>query len=55
MLNHNIVTQSDWLDARKVLLQQELALSKQQEAITQARSSMPWVKVEKVYDFESVR
>lgn len=52
MPNHQIVSQMEWLQARKHLLQQEMQLAEEQERITQARAGMPWVKVNKNYNFE---
>lgn len=50
--NPKIVTQADWLAARKDLLAREKALTRQYDAVAAARRSLPWVRVEKDYTFE---
>ena len=46
-----IVSQSEWLAARRELLAQEKALTHAREELAQARRELPWVKVEKDYRF----
>lgn len=46
-----IVSQSEWLTARKALLAKEKALTRAREELAQARRELPWVKVEKGYRF----
>ncbi len=53
MTDHAITSREDWLAARKELLQREKALSKERDAIAQARRELPWVKVETDYSFET--
>jgi predicted dithiol-disulfide oxidoreductase (DUF899 family) len=48
-----VVSQVEWLAARKELLKQEKEFTRQRDAISKARRSMPWVKVEKEYVFEA--
>lgn len=52
-LNHTIVPRSEWLAARKELLAEEKRLTRQMDAISAKRRALPWVKIEKVYRFES--
>jgi predicted dithiol-disulfide oxidoreductase (DUF899 family) len=47
-----IVSQADWLKARKKLLVKEKKLLRMQEALNAERRSLPWVKVTKPYMFE---
>jgi predicted dithiol-disulfide oxidoreductase (DUF899 family) len=47
-----IVSQTEWLQARKKLLEKEKAFSRQRDAIVAARRELPMVKVEKAYLFE---
>jgi len=52
-INHSIVTRSEWLAARKELLAEEKRLTRQMDAISAKRRALPWVKVEKDYQFDS--
>lgn len=51
MSTANIVSQEEWLKARKDLLAKEKAHTKAREELTAARMAMPWVLVEKDYRF----
>ena len=51
--NHNIVAPSEWLAARKELLAEEKRLTRQMDALSAKRRALPWVKVEKDYQFET--
>jgi len=51
--SHRIVSRGEWLEARRVLLDKEKALTRQRDALSDERRSLPWVKVEKDYVFES--
>ncbi|MGI9406359.1 MAG: DUF899 domain-containing protein [Hyphomicrobiaceae bacterium] len=48
-----IVSQEEWLKARLELLEKEKANSRARDELTRDRMSMPWVKVEKPYSFQS--
>jgi predicted dithiol-disulfide oxidoreductase (DUF899 family) len=50
--NHEVVSEKEWLEARKALLAEEKALSRQRDALSQRRRELPWVKVEKPYVFD---
>lgn len=50
--NHEIVSQNQWLEARKALLAEEKAFTRQRDALSRKRRELPWVKVEKPYVFE---
>lgn len=47
-----IVSQAEWLEARKELLAKEKELTRQHEDVIARRGAMPWVKVEKDYVFD---
>jgi len=51
-MQHPIVSQSEWLAARKALLAKEKEFSKARDRLSAARRELPWVKVEKNYVFE---
>jgi predicted dithiol-disulfide oxidoreductase (DUF899 family) len=49
---HAIVSQDEWLAARKALLAKEKEFSKTRDQLSAARRALPWVKVEKSYVFD---
>ncbi|MBT3533393.1 MAG: DUF899 domain-containing protein [Rhodospirillaceae bacterium] len=53
MTTRNIATREEWLAARKELLDREKALSREHDALAQARRALPWVKIEQDYVFET--
>lgn len=50
---HKVVSEKQWLAARKKLLVEEKKFSKLRDKLNQKRRDLPWVKVEKEYVFES--
>jgi predicted dithiol-disulfide oxidoreductase (DUF899 family) len=48
-----VVSQAEWLTARKELLKKEKELTRQKDAISAARRELPWVRVEKEYTFDA--
>jgi len=55
MTTHPIVTQEQWIQARRALLAKEKELTRQHDQIAQQRRELPWVKVEKNYTFDTPR
>lgn len=53
MTNHRIVSQTEWLGARKQLLTQEKEFTRLRDQLSQQRRELPWVKVEKLYVFDT--
>ena len=51
-MQHKIVSQDEWLAARKALLAKEKEFTKARDELSAARRSLPWVKVEKPYAFQ---
>ena len=51
-MQHTVVSQDEWLTARKALLAQEKEFSKARDALSAAQRALPWVKVEKNYVFD---
>src|SRR5690242_16296611 len=51
-MQHKVVSQSEWLAARKALLTKEKEFTKARDQLSEARQALPWVKVEKTYLFE---
>ena len=53
MTTHRIVSEADWLAARKALLAKEKAFTQMREELARERRALPWVKVEKNYAFDA--
>src|SRR6184192_3378351 len=51
-LNRDIVSEAEWLVARKDLLTREKEFTRQRDALSAARRSLPMVKIDKDYVFE---
>ncbi|MGH9811415.1 MAG: DUF899 domain-containing protein [Terriglobia bacterium] len=51
-MQHSIVSQSEWLKARKALLAKEKEFTKARDALSAQRRELPWVRVEKNYVFD---
>lgn len=50
---HRVASRTEWLEARKALLAEEKQLTRQMDAISAKRRALPWVKIDKDYQFES--
>lgn len=53
MQPHQVVSQSEWIAARKVLLAKEKDLTRARDALNRERRALPWVKIEKTYTFDT--
>src|SRR5215471_7339713 len=53
MTPHEIVTDREWLVARKELLTKEKELTKLRDQLSEERRALPWVKVDKPYVFDA--
>ena len=53
MQQHRIVSQDQWLAARKALLAKEKELTRMRDRVSEQRRALPWVKVDKRYAFEA--
>jgi predicted dithiol-disulfide oxidoreductase (DUF899 family) len=51
-MSHAIVSQSEWLAARKALLAREKQFTQAREALAAERRDLPWVKIDKPYVFD---
>jgi predicted dithiol-disulfide oxidoreductase (DUF899 family) len=47
-----VVSNQEWLQARKELLEEEKALTRKHDELSRRRRELPWVKVEKNYVFD---
>ncbi|MES2255089.1 MAG: thioredoxin family protein [Pseudomonadota bacterium] len=52
-MDHPIVSQEEWLQARKVLLQKEKEETHLRDAVRAARQALPWVRVDEDYIFDT--
>jgi predicted dithiol-disulfide oxidoreductase (DUF899 family) len=50
-----IVSENDWLAARRELLRKEKEFTRLRDELTAQRRELPWVKVEKRYEFEGAQ
>jgi predicted dithiol-disulfide oxidoreductase (DUF899 family) len=51
-MSHAVVSQSEWIEARKSLLAKEKQFSDAREALAAQRRDLPWVKIDKPYVFD---
>lgn len=52
-ISPRIVSQAEWLQARKALFEKERAMTHQLDALRAERRQLPWVKVERPYVFQA--
>jgi predicted dithiol-disulfide oxidoreductase (DUF899 family) len=52
MVNHNVVSHAEWIEARQALLAAEKEFTRQRDALTRQRQALPWERIEKDYRFE---
>ena len=50
---HRIVSQDEWLAARKAHLAEEKAFTRARDALSKKRRELPWVKLDKNYVFDA--
>jgi len=55
MQANRIVSQEEWLDARRALLVREKAHMRAGDALAEERRALPWVKLQKTYAFDTER
>lgn len=53
MDEHKVVSRDVWLKERTALLEKEKELTRVSEAVVKLRQELPWVRVEKNYEFDS--
>jgi predicted dithiol-disulfide oxidoreductase (DUF899 family) len=51
-MQHTVVSQDQWVAARKALLAKEKEFTQVRDQLSAARRELPWVKVEKAYAFD---
>ena len=52
MTTHEVVTKEQWIEARRALLAEEKAWTRERDRLAAKRRALPWVRVEKNYIFE---
>jgi len=50
-----VVSQTEWLENRKKLLEKEKELTRLSDRVSAQRRDLPWVKVDKKYVFDGPR
>jgi len=50
---HKVASRADWLKARKDLLVAEKELTRRSDELARRRQELPWVRVDKTYQFET--
>jgi predicted dithiol-disulfide oxidoreductase (DUF899 family) len=50
---NRLVSREEWIAERKRLLAEEKEFTRQRDALAERRRALPWVKVEKHYEFDS--
>lgn len=53
MTLHPVVSRKEWLDARQRLLEREKEMTRMRDQLAEERRSLPWVRVEKTYVFDT--
>jgi predicted dithiol-disulfide oxidoreductase (DUF899 family) len=50
---HKIASRKEWLKARIALLKEEKALTRRSDEVARKRQALPWVRIDKKYQFET--
>jgi predicted dithiol-disulfide oxidoreductase (DUF899 family) len=53
MAKHKMGTRAEWLAARLALLEAEKELTRKSDELARRRQELPWVRIDKVYRFET--
>ncbi len=53
MTKHRVGTREEWLAARNALLEREKELTRRSDDLARERRELPWVRVEKEYNFDT--
>ena len=52
MVEHAVVSEAEWVEARKRFLEKEKEFTRSRDALNRERRALPWVKVEERYTFD---
>ena len=50
--NHKVVSESEWIKARRELLKKEKEFTRLRDQLSQQRRDLPWVQINKEYVFD---
>ena len=53
-MQHQIVSQEQWIAARQELLAHEKELTRARDRLSAERRGLPWVRIDKTYTFDGV-
>ena len=53
MERHSVVSREEWLNARRALLVKEKAMTRARDQLSREQRALPWVRVEKLYAFDT--
>ena len=53
MENPKVVSEAEWIEARKELLAKENSLTRQRDALAEERRKLPWRRVDAKYEFDT--
>jgi predicted dithiol-disulfide oxidoreductase (DUF899 family) len=53
MIDHKLVSREEWIEARRALLAEEKAWTRERDRLNRQRLALPWVKLDKTYRFKS--
>jgi predicted dithiol-disulfide oxidoreductase (DUF899 family) len=51
-MEHQVVSREEWIEARKALLAREKEWTRMRDRLSEERRALPWVRIDKVYEFE---
>jgi predicted dithiol-disulfide oxidoreductase (DUF899 family) len=51
MIQHEVVSEEQWIEARRALLAEEKAFTRERDRLSKMRRELPWVRVNKQYVF----
>jgi predicted dithiol-disulfide oxidoreductase (DUF899 family) len=54
MTSHEIVDKARWIEASRALLAEEKAWTRERDRLSEKRRRLPWVRVDKLYTFDSL-
>jgi len=55
MTMHDVVSEEQWIAARRALLAEEKAWTHERDRLSEKRRALPWVKVQKTYEFAGAK
>jgi predicted dithiol-disulfide oxidoreductase (DUF899 family) len=55
MMHHRVVSRDEWLAARKAHLAKEKELTRLRDQLSAERRELPWVRIEKHYEFDGAQ